>query len=163
MADYLAIARRALAGSPERPRSEANPAAKNFFSPPAMPQTSVDGMDDWGFPLAIGEQSIDPTNPCERCGRLEKWWSGLGQCRCLCCDPPALQMNALPLRNRHAAGTNRQRSVPKTPYCRRCHSTQFTDTKIHGGRSIRRDCAQCGLTAGFPMWWGRLDERFAED
>lgn len=38
--------------------------------------------------------------------------------------------------------------------CDRCGSTVFKDTKIHDARSTRRDCAQCGRTAGFPRWYG---------
>lgn len=36
--------------------------------------------------------------------------------------------------------------------CPRCGSTAFVDTPIHDGRSIRRDCATCGRTTGFPVW-----------
>jgi hypothetical protein len=42
--------------------------------------------------------------------------------------------------------------------CQRCASPDFTDTPIHGGRSVRRDCAQCGITWGFPMWFGVVNE-----
>jgi hypothetical protein len=45
----------------------------------------------------------------------------------------------------------------RQPHCRRCFSMHFVDIQIHGGRSIRRDCAQCGLAAGFPMWFGKID------
>ena len=36
--------------------------------------------------------------------------------------------------------------------CDRCDCTEYRDVPIHGGRSIRRDCAACGRTAGFPQW-----------
>jgi hypothetical protein len=36
--------------------------------------------------------------------------------------------------------------------CTRCGSTAFVDSAIHAGRSIRRDCADCNRTAGFPVW-----------
>lgn len=45
--------------------------------------------------------------------------------------------------------------------CTRCGAGTAVDTPIHGGRSIRRDCAVCGLTKGFPAWssgwvgWGK--------
>ena len=38
------------------------------------------------------------------------------------------------------------------PICGRCHSREFCDVPIHGGRSVRRDCAQCGLTIDLPVW-----------
>jgi hypothetical protein len=101
--------------------------------------------------------------PCKRCGSLELWWNGEGATRCLWCEPPTAAMNLLiranEIRSRHATDTGQRRTAPTEPHCRRCFSTQFEDSKIHGGRSIRRDCAQCGLTAGFPMWWGKVDDR----
>ena len=39
------------------------------------------------------------------------------------------------------------------PVCR-CGSTRFRDVPIHGGRSVRRDCAACGRFLGFPVWYG---------
>lgn len=39
--------------------------------------------------------------------------------------------------------------------CDRCGSTEFTDTEIHNGESLRRDCRHCRLTWGFPVWHGR--------
>ena len=39
--------------------------------------------------------------------------------------------------------------------CRRCGSREFVDVQIHGGISMRRDCCYCGLTLGFPLWYGR--------
>ena len=37
--------------------------------------------------------------------------------------------------------------------CNRCGSTEFVDTPIHDGKSLRRDCAQCHRTLGFPVWY----------
>jgi hypothetical protein len=112
------------------------------------------------------EVELDWTSltPCKRCGSLELWWNGNGETRCLWCDPPTAAMRLLSrveeIRSRNANGLNRQNAPTAEPHCRRCFSTQFVDSKVHGGRSIRRDCAQCGLTAGFPMWWGKVDDRF---
>lgn len=38
--------------------------------------------------------------------------------------------------------------------CDRCGSTETTDTDIHGGRSVRRDCARCGRFRKFVTWYG---------
>lgn len=38
--------------------------------------------------------------------------------------------------------------------CDRCRSTEATDTHIHGGQSIRRDCARCGRFRKFIVWHG---------
>jgi hypothetical protein len=109
---------------------------------------------------------LDWTNvtPCKRCESLELWWNGNGEARCMWCEPPTAAMNLLTraneIRSRHATNGGQRRTASAEPHCRRCFSTQFVDTKVHGGRSIRRDCAHCGLTAGFPMWWGKVDARF---
>ena len=38
--------------------------------------------------------------------------------------------------------------------CDRCRSTEYRDVSIHGGRSVRRDCARCGRFLDFPVWYG---------
>ena len=38
--------------------------------------------------------------------------------------------------------------------CDRCRSTETTDQTIHGGRSVRRDCAACGRFRKFTVWNG---------
>lgn len=38
--------------------------------------------------------------------------------------------------------------------CRRCGSSRYLDVPVHDGASIRRDCAACRLTVGFPLWRG---------
>jgi hypothetical protein len=78
--------------------------------------------------------------------------------RCRCFDPLAA------LEGREAVSLAEFRK-PKTPppprkpkrpdaVCR-CGSTQWRDVPIHGGRSIRRDCARCGRFLGFPLWYGQ--------
>jgi len=42
------------------------------------------------------------------------------------------------------------------PVCR-CGSTTWRDVPIHGGRSVRRDCARCGRFLGFPVWKGEKE------
>ena len=37
--------------------------------------------------------------------------------------------------------------------CARCRSVEFRDTPIHGGHSVRRDCARCGRFIDFPKWY----------
>jgi hypothetical protein len=46
------------------------------------------------------------------------------------------------------------------PQCDRCRSKEFVDVPIHGGRSLRRDCARCGQFLDFPLWYGRNRNRF---
>jgi len=41
--------------------------------------------------------------------------------------------------------------------CRRCRSSDYIDFPIHGGRSIRRDCARCGFLIDLPQWYGVSD------
>lgn len=42
----------------------------------------------------------------------------------------------------------------------RCGSQVYIDYPIHGGQSVRRDCAGCGRTRGFCKWLGGDDVRF---
>ena len=37
----------------------------------------------------------------------------------------------------------------------RCGSSEWIDTPIHNGQSLRRDCARCGRHIGFPWWYGK--------
>lgn len=43
--------------------------------------------------------------------------------------------------------------------CERCGSDRVVDVRLnhapHNGRSVRRDCARCGKTLGFPEWYGQ--------
>jgi hypothetical protein len=39
--------------------------------------------------------------------------------------------------------------------CDRCGFGKFIDSPIHDGQSVRRDCARCKTTLGFPVWYGR--------
>lgn len=43
---------------------------------------------------------------------------------------------------------------PNAPRCDRCGSAEFIEVAIHGGASVRRDCARCRRTWGFPVWYG---------
>jgi hypothetical protein len=38
--------------------------------------------------------------------------------------------------------------------CDRCRSTETVDQPIHGGASVRRDCAACGRFRKFVVWNG---------
>ncbi len=49
-------------------------------------------------------------------------------------------------------GSRPRAAKPAPGICERCGSDQHKDFPIHGGRSIRRDCAQCGRTIGFSRW-----------
>jgi len=37
--------------------------------------------------------------------------------------------------------------------CPRCGAKQSRDVPIHGGRSVRRDCAKCQRFLEFPVWY----------
>jgi hypothetical protein len=41
------------------------------------------------------------------------------------------------------------------PACR-CGSTTWRDVPIHGGQSLRRDCAACRRFIKFAVWYGRI-------
>ena len=49
-------------------------------------------------------------------------------------------------------------ALPLVAKCRKCPSTEHVDREIHDGRSVRRDCALCGWTLGFPKWNGEQVE-----
>jgi len=44
---------------------------------------------------------------------------------------------------------------PLPTVCPRCKRAEFRDVPIHKDRSIRHDCAGCGLTIRFSLWYGR--------
>lgn len=46
--------------------------------------------------------------------------------------------------------------------CDRCGSTAYRDSEIHGGKSIRRDCAACNRTVGSPTWCPVSEQTRAE-
>jgi len=46
---------------------------------------------------------------------------------------------------------------PDAPRCDRCGRGEFVEVAVHGGASVRRDCARCGRTWGFPVWRGEAD------
>lgn len=48
---------------------------------------------------------------------------------------------------------SKERVIPEGQHCYRCLSTDFQDTPIHGGHSMRRDCAKCGAFVDFPKWY----------
>lgn len=45
-------------------------------------------------------------------------------------------------------------ATPLVAKCTKCPATEYVDRPIHDGRSVRRDCAQCGWTLGFPILYG---------
>lgn len=46
--------------------------------------------------------------------------------------------------------------------CRKCGGAEYVDHRLehapHNGTSVRRDCARCGWTMGFPTWHGEQVE-----
>lgn len=46
--------------------------------------------------------------------------------------------------------------------CQKCHGTEYVDHRLthspHDGNTVRRDCARCGWTMGFPEWYGEKVE-----
>jgi hypothetical protein len=116
--------------------------------------------DERGFPLEPGEELIDPStlSACPRCNSLEKWWPAVGEPRCQKCDPPTaarrLLRHAQTIRIRLGMEARQPRAVPAEPHCPKCLATEFRDLPIHGGQSVRRDCAMCGRFVAFPIWCG---------
>jgi hypothetical protein len=51
----------------------------------------------------------------------------------------------------------RQTSPSTSQVCPRCKAQEHVDHEIHGGASVRRDCARCGRFRSFPKWYGVLD------
>ena len=39
--------------------------------------------------------------------------------------------------------------------CDRCEATDYRETPIHDGQSLRRDCARCHRFLGWPCWYGQ--------
>jgi len=116
--------------------------------------------DEWGFPLEPGEQLIDPSTltACPQCGSLQKWWPAVGEPRCQRCDPPTaawrLLRRAQTIRRRLGIEARQPHVVPIEPHCPKCLAMEFHDVPIHGGHSVRRDCAKCGRFIAFPIWCG---------
>jgi hypothetical protein len=68
-------------------------------------------------------------------------------------EPPASPTAA---RSPHEVPAGRnlvEQRVAYGPICR-CGSRHTTDTPIHGGRDLRRDCARCRCFISFPTWNG---------
>jgi hypothetical protein len=80
--------------------------------------------------------------------------------RCRCFDPLAAlegrEAVSLAEFRQPKASPPQRPPKPKRPdaVCP-CGSTKWRDVPIHGGRSIRRDCARCGRFLGFPLWYGQ--------
>jgi hypothetical protein len=54
-------------------------------------------------------------------------------------------------------GSRPKAAKPIPGICPRCGSDQFKDVPIHGGKSIRRDCAKCSKFLAFPRWSPKED------
>jgi hypothetical protein len=104
---------------------------------------------------------------CPTCGRaaaldITEGEDGAPHTRAACrCLDPLLALEGL------EAVSLAEFRKPKTPPPRkpkrpdavcRCGSTKWRDVPIHGGRSIRRDCARCGRFIAFPLWYGRTED-----
>jgi hypothetical protein len=80
--------------------------------------------------------------------------------RCRCLDP-LLALEGLEAVSLAEFRQPKAAAFPRKPKPRKpdavcpCGSTQWRDVPIHGGRSIRRDCARCGRFLGFPLWYGQ--------
>lgn len=55
--------------------------------------------------------------------------------------------------------TRPEQDPPTSPAECKCGSTRFNDVRLdhppHNGQSVRRDCARCKRTWGFPLWYGQ--------
>jgi hypothetical protein len=49
----------------------------------------------------------------------------------------------------------RRSSAPATAGRCRCGCEQWDDVPVHGGQSLRRDCARCGRYQRFVVWYGK--------
>lgn len=109
-------------------------------------------------------EAINPIE-CPDCGGIEAWWDRFDRRRCMACEPisdQAKRFIELAEKIRQKAPKTRRRPVPVSPDavrigitddpCDRCGSTEYFDTPIHEGNSVRRDCTHCGRTWGFPKW-----------
>jgi hypothetical protein len=85
--------------------------------------------------------------------------------RCRCFDPlAALEgLEAVSLAEFRRPKTPPPRKPKRPDAVCRCGSTQWRDVPIHGGRSIRRDCARCGRFIAFPLWYGHKEDEPASD
>jgi hypothetical protein len=54
-------------------------------------------------------------------------------------------------------GSRPKAAKPTPGICPRCGSDHFKDVPIHGGKSIRRDCAKCGKFLTFSRWSPKED------
>lgn len=52
-----------------------------------------------------------------------------------------------------------QKQKPPPGACGRCGSLDAVDVSIHGGRSTRRECADCGFLIAFVRWYEPIPER----
>ena len=55
---------------------------------------------------------------------------------------------------KHPGPSGQPTSVAELIACRRCHSENVVNVPIHGGKSARRDCGDCGAFIDFPSWHG---------
>ena len=112
------------------------------------------------------EVIFDPVE-CPSCGEIEAWHDARGRLRCMKCDPPSAAAmtffaNAQTIQRRIERASKpkqRRRPIPSDAVeveanpCPACGSTSYLDFQA-AHDSIRRDCRDCGRTAGFPKWRG---------
>jgi hypothetical protein len=60
-----------------------------------------------------------------------------------------------PNENPFSRGWGRPLAKPVPGTCRFCKSDKWKDVSIHGGQSIRRDCARCDQFGGHVVWYGK--------
>jgi len=69
-------------------------------------------------------------------------------------DPGALSAELV---ERVTSAKPRMIKLVRLHQCTACGSREFSDVPIHDAHSLRRDCAKCGRTAGFPRWQPEAD------
>ena len=118
-------------------------------------------------PLPDGVTFLAACPSCRMAGALDlsEGTDGLPviRSRCRCFDPLAIfdDLVRVPLSEFRQPKTP---PPPRKPKPRKpdavcpCGSTQWRDVPIHGGRSIRRDCARCGRFLSFPLWYGHKED-----
>lgn len=69
-------------------------------------------------------------------------------------DRPVIWSDTTPIWPDRAGNREQLPSPAGIDCCGRCGSTETVSQEIHSGRSVRLDCAACGLFRKFTVWHG---------
>lgn len=123
----------------------------------------IPDLDEW-----LDTNTIDPVI-CDGCGSLDRWQDLVGGWHCTRCDPP-LRAQMLRLQAARLRRLTHERVLTPIPEqdlprplvgtghleepCPYCGGGLYCDALIHRGRSVRRDCRDCGRFLVFVRWNG---------